>query len=84
MKYFARQNEVWRKEDDEIEHLAVVVRPIDGSLNAETRELAKLCAVAMNCGSELLPKLKEMLQEVIQMRERGQDRLSAVDLRRED
>jgi len=83
LTYFAQNNEVWRV-DDNGKHLAVVIRPIDGSLDARADSLAQICADALNCPPELFPKFKEMVEDLFLMRERGQDRLSAVDFRREE
>ena len=46
--YAARESEVWFTATDGHTRLAVVIRPIDGSLDAVTRKLARICAKALN------------------------------------
>lgn len=46
--YKAEENEVWVTNADGHTHIAVVIRAIDGSLDATTRKLARICADALN------------------------------------
>ena len=46
--FFARDNEVWERDEDDIEHMRVVIRPIKGFLRPITHKLAKVCADALN------------------------------------
>jgi hypothetical protein len=46
--YEARESEVWRKDPNGHVHLAVVIRAVDGNLDAHTRKLARICAKALN------------------------------------
>lgn len=46
--YKATDNEIWVTNADGHTHIAVVIRAIDGSLDAHTRKLAKICADALN------------------------------------
>ena len=50
--YFARDNEVWEKDEDGIEHMRVVIRPIKGFLRPVTHRLARICADALNADPE--------------------------------
>lgn len=52
MKYEQRESEVWSLDEEEGEHLAVVVRPlVNLGLGAEASRRAALCAQALNHGS---------------------------------
>jgi len=46
--YKAEENEVWVTNAEGHTKLAVIIRAIDGSLDACTRKLARICAVALN------------------------------------
>jgi hypothetical protein len=47
-RYFPLDSEVWRRDPDRSEHLAIVIHPIRGELGPKTQRLARICAKALN------------------------------------
>lgn len=47
-RYFPLDSEVWRRDPDGSEHLAIVVRPIRGELGRKTQRIAEICAKAVS------------------------------------